>query len=257
VPSVFFAGLCATGIMVVMRVFLVILGLLAAAAGQDYANQLSTADKLIVVTTPDWNAVSGTLTRYQRKRGKWKAEAKPISIVVGKTGLAWDPRLAKGHADAFPGPVKHEGDGKSPAGIFGIPNTFGFAPSLGSSPMYITLTPTTECVDDASSRHYTQIVDRLNIRDADWNSSERMRGVPGYRQGAVVDYNMNPPVPGDGSCIFLHIWSGPGQGTVGCTAMPAGDVERLVSWIETKGTTALVQLPEEEYQRLKSGWNLP
>jgi len=240
-----------------MRILLIVLALLAAAVAQDSASRLSQADKLIVVVTPDWNAVPGTLTRYQRKRGKWKAEGKPISIVVGKTGLAWDPRLAKGHADAFPGPVKHEGDGKSPAGIFGIPNTFGFAPSLGSSPMYIPLTPTTECVDDASSRYYTRIVDRLKIRDVDWKSSERMRGVPGYRQGAVVDYNMDHPVPGDGSCIFLHIWSGPGQGTVGCTAMAAENVEQIVAWIQAKGKTALVQLPQQEYDRLKVEWKLP
>ena len=246
-------------IAVSMRIFLTVLALLSAAAAQTAspAGKLSHATKLIVVVTPDWNAVSGTLTRYQRKHGKWDKVGREVPIVVGKTGLAWDPRLAQGHAADFPGPVKHEGDGKSPAGVFGIPNTFGFAPSLGTSAIYIPLTPTTECVDDASSGHYTQIVDRLKIRDVDWNSSEKMRQVPEYRQGAVVDYNMDHPVPGNGSCIFLHIWSGPGQGTVGCTAMAAGDMEELLSWIESKGQTALVQLPQQEYQRLKSGWKLP
>ena len=241
-----------TPLILLVAIFTVI-----SSAAQKLPPKLSQAAKLIVVTTPDWDAVSGTLTRYQRKHNKWDRVGKPIAIVVGKTGLAWDPSLAKGHGDAFPGPVKHEGDGKSPAGVFGVPNTFGFAPSLGTSAMYIPLTPTTECVDDSSSRYYTRIVDRLKTRDVDWNSSEKMRMVPGYKQGALVDYNMSEPVPGNGSCIFLHIWSGPGQGTVGCTAMAAEDMEQLSDWLEKKGDTALVQLTEKEYQRLKSAWGLP
>ena len=224
-------------------------------AAQAVPPKLSQAAKLIVVTTPDWNAVSGTLTRYQRKHNKWESLGKPIPIVVGKTGLAWDPALA---VQRVPGdPVKHEGDGKSPAGVFGVPNTFGFAPSLGTSAMYIPLTPTTECVDDTSSRYYTRIVDRMKISDVDWNSSEKMRMVPGYKQGAIVDYNMASPAAGNGSCIFLHVWSGPAQGTVGCTAMAAEDMEKLSAWIEGKGATALVQLPEKEYERLKGAWKLP
>ena len=231
------------------------LGGVIPSAAQAVPQKLSHAAKLIVVTSADWSAVSGTLTRYQRKHNKWERVGKPIPIVVGKTGLAWDPTLT---VQRDPGdPVKHEGDGKSPAGVFGIPKTFGFAPSLGTSAMYITLTPTTECVDDTSSRYYTRVVDRLKVSDVDWNSSEKMRMVPGYQQGAIVDYNMETPVGGNGSCIFLHIWSGPGQGTVGCTAMAAEDMEQLSTWIESKGATALVQLPEKEYTRLKGAWKLP
>lgn len=235
---------------------LLVLVLLSLCAAQQTAphERLSRADKLIVVVTPDWNAVSGTLRRYERKKSRWKQAGNAVAIVVGKTGLAWDPTLG---AQSGGGPVKHEGDGKSPAGVFAIPNTFGFAPSLGGTPMYMPLTPTTECVDDASSRYYTQIIDRLKISDVDWNSSEKMRQVPGYKEGAIVDYNMSNPVPGNGSCIFLHVWSGPGQGTVGCTAMAEDDMVKLAAWIESKGATVLVQLPRSEYQRLKAAWNLP
>lgn len=239
----------------ILTLLVIALATVIPSAAQAVPPKLSQAAKLIVVTTPDWNAVSGTLIRYQRKHNKWERLGKPIPIVVGKTGLAWDPAQA---AQRDPGdPVKHEGDGKSPAGVFGVPNTFGFAPSLGTSAMYIPLTPTTECVDDTSSRYYTHIVDRMKISDVDWNSSEKMRMVPGYREGAVVDYNMASPAAGNGSCIFLHVWSGPAQGTVGCTAMAAEDMEKLSAWIEGKGATALVQLPEKQYERLKETWQLP
>src|SRR5512135_1094046 len=80
------------------------------------SQSLQGANKLIVVTTPGWDSLQGTLTRYERHGKHWKKIGDEISIVVGKNGLAWDPALASGHADAYPGPVKHEGDGRSPAG---------------------------------------------------------------------------------------------------------------------------------------------
>ena len=37
----------------------------------------------------------------------------------------------------------------------------------------------------------------------------------------VVEVRHNPAaIPGGGSCIFLHVWDGPADTTVGCTAMP-------------------------------------
>lgn len=227
--------------------------------------------KLIVVTTPDWNAVRGTLTRYERKKqvtgnglhgtgtaSDWQQIGEAIPIVVGRSGLAWDPGLARGHSDLYSGPIKREGDGRSPAGVFELKRgTFGFASSLPGSRMYIPLTPTIECVDDPASRYYAQIVDRAEIDHMDWNSSEKMRSVPGYRWGVVVNYNMDHPVRGDGSCIFLHQWSGPTIGTAGCTAMPADNIETVVRWVDGVDRAVLVQLPKAEYQRLRSHRQLP
>lgn len=215
--------------------------------------------KLIVVITPGWNAVEGSLTRYERSRnGSWHKISGPTPVVVGRSGLAWDPRLARAHSDLYPGPIKHEGDGRSPAGVFQLKRgTFGFAPSLPGSRIYIPLTPSIECVDDPSSRYYAQIVNRQQVDRVDWNSSEKMRSIPQYRWGVVVNYNMDDAVPGDGSCVFLHQWSGSGSGTAGCTAMPADDIEAIVRWVNDDGRAVLVQLPQSEYQRLRSHWRLP
>jgi L,D-peptidoglycan transpeptidase YkuD (ErfK/YbiS/YcfS/YnhG family) len=226
----------------------------ATALGQSLQN----ANKLIVVTTPDWNNLQGTLTRYERHGLHWKRIGEKINIVVGKNGLAWDPALARGRADEYPGPVKHEGDGRSPAGIFPLNRgTFGFAPSLSDANNYRSLTPTTECVDDVNSRYYGRVLDRLRVKDVDWNSSEKMREVPQYVWGVVVNYNMDHAVPGDGSCIFLHKWTNSTTGTAGCTAMPAENIEKIVDWLSRKDEAVLVQLPESEYQRLRSQWQLP
>jgi D-alanyl-D-alanine dipeptidase len=85
-----------------------------------------------------------------------------------------------------------------------------------------------------------------------------MRSVDLYRWGMVVRYNMSPTIPGNGSCIFLHIWRGAGQGTAGCTAMPEEALLDTIHWLNSKAPNALlVQLPESEYRRFKTEWSLP
>ena len=218
--------------------------------------------KLIVVTTPNWDSVEGKLVRYERRNGQRTKISEPIPVVLGKTGMAWDPALVRAEAARYPGPVKHEGDERSPAGVFQLKRgTFGFAPSFPGSRNYIALTPTVECVDDPDSRYYGKVVDRAYTRDPsfvpDWKSSEKMSSIPQYRWGVIVNYNMDQPVRGDGSCIFLHQWSGPTSGTAGCTAMAADNIEEIVRWVDGEVRAVLVQLPEPEYQRLRLHWQLP
>jgi D-alanyl-D-alanine dipeptidase len=240
---------------------LVLLGMVTTAAAQSPAavaqSIRSRTQKLIVVTTPDWDAVQGVLARYERQNGKWQQIGDAIPVVVGRSGLAWDPLLARGYSGVYPGPIKHEGDGRSPAGLFQVKNAFGFEPLLAGSDTYLPLTSSTECVDDTSSRHYAQIVDRQKVDVVDWKSSEKMREIPGYRWGAVVNYNMERTIKGDGSCIFLHQWSGPSSGTAGCTAMAAGDIEALVRWLRGEQDATLVQLPKLVYEVSRKRWSLP
>jgi len=64
-----------------------------------------------------------------------------------------------------------------------------------------------------------------------------------YRWGILVDHNAGSPVAGNGSCIFMHIWRGPGEPTVGCTAMPAAEIEKVLGWLDPASQPLLVQLP--------------
>lgn len=221
---------------------------------------LARSRQLIVVTTHDWAAVPGTLRRFERKsaQGAWVQVGGDVPVVVGRNGLGWGVGLvAAGSAD---GPSKKEGDGKAPAGVFALGPAFGFAPVDEVSWLrlkYTPLQPSTECVDDTASSRYNLIVDREAVGAADWNSSERMRSVEGYRWGLVVEHNARPPVAGRGSCIFLHIWAGPERGTAGCTAMEQPSLETLLRWLDTKRRPLLVQLPEGQYARLRQVWRLP
>lgn len=224
---------------------------------------LARSRQLVLVTTRDWDAVGGVLRRFERRgaRGAWAQVGAEVPVVVGRTGLAWGVGLVEPAGAAAAGPRKREGDGKAPAGVFRLGPAFGFASAREASALlrlpYKPLTPSTECVDDAASRHYNLVLERSALKVADWNSSERMREVEGYRWGLVVAHNAAPPAPGLGSCIFLHVWAGPAKGTAGCTAMEQTNLEVLLGWLDPAKRPLLVQLPEGEYARLRGAWLLP
>jgi len=231
----------------------------------------ANSTQMIVVTTSNWNAVDGQLQRFERDTSheKWRPAGKPISIVVGRNGMGWGIGLLATDAPGIRGasdPVKKEGDGKSPAGVFALGTAFGYAsqPLSGLKLPYLGLTPSIECVDDASSKYYNRVVDRSAVTP-DWNSSEHMRNAgKSYIWGIVIDHNgttqkadAHPPVPGGGSCVFMHIWAGPMSGTAGCTAMPQNDLEAMLLWLDPARKPLLVQLPASDYVRLGPRWKLP
>lgn len=221
--------------------------------------RLGASRQLIVVTTPDWNSTSGELRRFMRPnlRAPWRPVGGRVPIVVGRSGLAWgDSGLAAAAAD----PVKHEGDGRAPAGVFSLDTAFGFA-TRAEMPWvqlpYTSLQPGSDCVDDTSSAHYNTVVDRGAVQKVDWNSAEHMRSVSQYRLGVIVGYNAAPPRRGRGSCIFLHIWSGSSSSTAGCTAMEASELETVMRWLDKSRRPTIVQLPAASYHRLRGAWRLP
>ncbi|MDB4878713.1 MAG: putative rane protein [Gemmatimonadetes bacterium] len=207
--------------------------------------------QLVIVSGSGWDSTGGTLRRYERAdaRAPWVAVGGAVPVVVGRNGLAWDARSAP----AGTANVKREGDGRAPAGTFTLDMAFGFAPNAEMRWLripYMHLTPDTECVDDVASVHYNRIVRREGVPGVDWNSSERMRAIEQYRLGVLVGYNAAPPQPGVGSCIFLHVWAGPGTSTAGCTAMAERDLRELLLWLRRERQPMLVQLPASEWARL-------
>jgi hypothetical protein len=228
----------------------------------------SSSTQMIVVTTDSWDSPQGTLRRYERERpgNPWQAVGQPITVMVGKNGMGWGAGLLKppardAHDPMNNDPVKKEGDGKAPAGVFRLSTAFGYAPQAqsGWKMPYVSLPPTIECVDHEKSKFYNTLVDTA-IVSPDWGSheNEKMRRSDDlYRWGIFVDYNVNPAVPGGGSCIFMHIWRGPAQPTVGCTAMPQADLESLLGWLDPDRKPLLVQLPSPQYEKMHHRWNLP
>lgn len=228
------------------------------------AKVLAQSRQLLVVTTKDWNAVDGQLLRYERATGQaWRPVGEKVPVVVGRNGLAWGKGL---HGDLArlanaSDPIKKEGDGRSPAGIFSLSSAFGYAPREQARNVklpYVEATKTLECVDDSQSASYNRVLERGSVARPDWKSSEQMRRDDDlYRWGVIVDHNTGEPQAGCGSCIFLHIWQSAKKGTAGCTAMEPAKIEELLSWLDPQKKPLIVQLPRAELERFRVLWGLP
>lgn len=226
---------------------------------------LSQSAQLLLVTTKSWNAVDGKLLRFEKTSPDqvWHQVKEEFQVVVGRKGLAWGKGLHGNPAQlAKPtDPIKREGDGRSPAGIFSLSVAFGYASpeSAGKVKLpYIQADGKLECVDDSQSAYYNRLLKHSEVANPDWKSSEQMRREDDlYRWGVFVEHNSPDPEPGCGSCIFLHIWKSAGVGTAGCTAMTAGKMVEIIQWLDPGKRPLIVQLPQAEYERLRNNWGLP
>jgi L,D-peptidoglycan transpeptidase YkuD (ErfK/YbiS/YcfS/YnhG family) len=236
-------------------------GRTASASGPRPWTDADSALQMIVSTTADWDSVPATLQRYERAAAgqPWRAVGEPIAANVGRSGLGWGTGLHASHPAE--GPVKREGDGRAPAGVYRLSSAFGYA-APAEVPWirlpYVQSDSSIECVDDLRSRYYNRRVDRDTIAQPDWASHEEMRRPDDlYEWGVWVDHNSAPPAPGGGSCIFLHVWAGRGVATSGCTAMAEDDLRALLAWLDPRARPVLVQLPRDVYGTLRGTWELP
>lgn len=215
--------------------------------------------QLLLCIAADWDSPAGELQCFTRNAGgNWQPAFAPLPVMLGRSGLAW----GRGLHPLMAGTAKQEGDGRAPAGVFAITALFGYPPADAPLPRaarlpYHPARPGLKCVDDPASGHYNCIVDAAGV-PGDWASCEDMlRDDRRYELGAVVAHNMNPPVPGAGSCIFLHVWETPETPTSGCTAMALAPMQEIARWLDAARAPVLVQLPESEYARHQQAWGLP
>lgn len=157
------------------------------------------------ITVCEWNNVWHATTLFPHS----------IAAVIGKKGVATIGS-------------KREGDLRTPAGLYPIQWTFGTIP-LALKMDYRYISEEDKFIDDPAHKDYNTWVNGTTNAQ----SYEPMR-IPLYKMGAVVDYNMNPIVPGAGSAIFLHLWRSASQGTAGCIAMSERHLLPLLQWLDKK-----------------------
>ncbi|MCI4567406.1 hypothetical protein [Lysobacter sp. CFH 32150] len=230
-------------------------------AATPQATPWNQAGQLVLVTIADWDADHGTLQTYERDTaGHWRAVMPSTQVVIGRKGAAWGIGLHDPPAD---GPVKREGDGRSPAGVFAIGEAFGYAPHANTALPYAAMSASHYCIDVSGSPLYNRIVDADVVgADAVAGSTEPMRldlhakGDQRYRLGFVIEHNPRG-VAGAGSCIFAHLWKEGNSNTAGCTAMADSTMDALLPWLDAKQQPIFVLLPQHEYALLREAWDLP
>ena len=141
------------------------------------------------------------------------------------------PILVRGHRLQF-GPVslrcsigrngisqnKREGDGTTPAGVFLLREVF-YRPdrvALPSTALPVRpLTMQTGWCDDPDNSHYNQLIvlPHPGHHELMWRDDEF------YDVLAVIGFNDDPPIPGRGSAIFLHVAGPRWTSTDGCVAL--------------------------------------
>jgi len=204
----------------------------------------------IVVTTANWESVTGTLQLFARETSadSWHVIGESENVMIGRNGLGWSPDFA---LLGLTGPFKQEGDGKAPAGVFYLNSVFGEIPAPQFLKMpYLQVEEPWICVDDIRSTYYNHLINSslLTKSEQDWESYEQMRRIDNlYQWGIIIDYNRMPIIPGRGSCIFLHLWRDPTTPTAGCTAMSLPTMEKLLTWLDIDKKPVLVQLPQHEF----------
>ena len=213
----------------------------------------ATTKQLVITVIDDWNATGGELSLWQRGARWQKLDAWPVAI--GAHGAAWGLGV-HGKIDRA-GPIKREGDHRSPAGVFALRSTYGYAAGAPKGwRMPYEPAVDLECINDPGSDHYASIVDRKQVA-SDWQSAEQMRR-PDELYRWVIDIAHNPDhKPSAGSCIFMHVWSGPQTTTEGCTAMDRGKLESLLAKLDPAAQPLFVLLPRADYRALADVWALP
>lgn len=168
------------------------------------------AGQLVVVESDGANArIYGFETDDS---GQWQMALEAVDGHVGKNGVTEE---------------KTEGDKMTPAGLFTLTCAFGVQPDPDCALPYRPVTEDSYWVDDPDSRFYNQWVE--GTEEQDWDSAEHLcdYSTP-YAYAIVVDYNMEPVVPGAGSAIFLHCGARP---TAGCISVPQETVLTLLKWL--------------------------
>jgi L,D-peptidoglycan transpeptidase YkuD (ErfK/YbiS/YcfS/YnhG family) len=252
--------------MIVRRRTVALLTFAVTLTGVVHAGALKTpwhdARQMIVVTTADWKADHGTLRTFAREGDGWREVRAAVPVTIGRNGAGWGLGLNAPQTDAG-GPVKREGDNRSPAGVFRIGDSFGYAAGVDTAMPYLALNATEYCVDVSGAKHYNRIVDAKVVGAAAVKgSTEPMRrdlhanGDQRYRMGFVIEQNPGN-VPQAGSCICAHLWKSPTAATAGCTAMTPAVMQSLLAWLKPKDRPVFVLLPRSEYERLRAPWQLP
>ena len=217
--------------------------------------------QMLLVITDSPISTNGELIYFERENDEspWQNVSNTIPVVLGRNGLAWGNGLNL--IDSSKLPIKTEGDGRSPAGVFELGAAFGYASADemgGLNISYIPITEMVECIDDIKSSYYNMIITRDEIEEVDWQSSEKMYFAEiWYEQGIVVEQNTTPIVNGAGSCIFLHNWSQSNETSAGCTEMEPSKLKEIIFWLDASANPVLVQLTKQLFQEYQELWQLP
>lgn len=217
--------------------------------------------QLLVVTAKDFAASSGLLRRFARQGpdAPWQEIGGGVPCRLGRNGLG----VGRGLVDFSDGPVKKQGDGRTPAGLFRLPEAFGYADeaaarAAGVRLPYAALTDRSACVTAPDSPLFGRIAGPEAREAGGAVRQERMvRDDRANVWGVLVGHNREQPDPGAGACVFVNVRPASGPPTGGSVGCPEDVAAGLAAWLDPAGAPVLAVLPEAVYRRERQAWGLP
>lgn len=137
---------------------------------------------------------------------------------------------------------KKEGDMCTPKGTFNLGFAFGTLKNTFTYPYY-KINENIYWVSDSTSPFYNEWVEITEKKEHNpfpymhqqekrtWNDAEHLIEYPiEYEIAIVIEYNINPQIPGKGSAIFFHIQNK--ETTSGCVATSKENMLFILNWLD-------------------------
>ena len=211
--------------------------------------------QLLVVSSDGFTNNKATLQAYEKIENRWDKVFEPVKVNLGRNGLAWGEGLVK-FSHPTDEPLKYEGDGKSPAGLFTLDLFFGYEKEDFQFP-YLQVDDNTLCIDDTGAQEYNRIIqEKEHHRFKSFEFMKRQDRL--YHLGIVVGHNKER-LARRGSCIFIHIEKYAQEvqeadlssarsetlPTAGCTSMHEDRLLEIMRWLDKDKNPLLLQLPDQ------------
>ncbi len=199
-----------------------------------------SASSLFITVQDPGDVTSCRFYAYKKNGGEW-VQAFKTSGYVGRSGVEdTENRI--------------EGNGTSPAGLYGFGMLFGIKDDPGGLLKEYTKVDNDDYWDgDKNSDTYNMHV-RGSEMPPSWNRSASEHLIDytySYNYAAMVNFNVDPAVKGKGSAIFLHCTSPGSLASSGCISIPESKMLSALRMIDEDSYILIVRNPSDiaEYCR--------
>ncbi|CQD10953.1 hypothetical protein ACT17_13830 [Mycolicibacterium conceptionense] len=189
-----------------------------------FASSVGNATQVISVV-----GVGGSKAKmdvWQRGPAGWQPVGAGIDANVGANGMA---------------PQTHDGEMKTPMGIFTLDFAFGTAPNPGGGLQYVQVTPDHWWDGDMKSPTYNtmQVCKKAQCPfNTDPSSGTENLHIPQYKHAVVMGVN-KARVPGNGGAFFVHTTDG--GPTAGCVAIDDATLVKIMQWLRPGAVIAVAK----------------
>ncbi|MGZ5379336.1 MAG: L,D-transpeptidase family protein [Mycobacterium sp.] len=187
-----------------------------------FAQSVGNATQVISVVGV--GASDAKMDVYQRNAAGWHPVAVGIPAFIGAAGMA---------------PQTHDGQMKTPMGVFTLDFAFGTAPNPGGGLQYVQVGPNHWWDGDMKSPTYNtmQVCEKAQCPfNTDLSSGTENLEIPQYVHAVVMGVNKER-VPGNGGAFFLHATDG--GPTAGCVAIDDAKLVEIMRWLQPGALIAI------------------